>query len=152
MDNLKVLNGKEKKHIIELLEKQYGFQGPFEYVALMNKKSKIFIANKEIFDLDLKKLRVNSLGMYLGELYNESIRLSIEGSQLIGKHATKNIAILNHEQIQRWMKGEDVEYLETFSGFVLVKYADDFYSCGKTKEGKLLNYVPRARSLKVVNI
>jgi len=148
---LKILNSKEKKNIMNVLKEQYGFDKNLDYVFLMNKKNKIYVVTKNISQIDFDSLNINSFGIYFGELYNNSVRLSIEGSQIIGKHATKNVFELSKEQLELWIKGNDIETSQVFEGFVVVKYEKDFYASGKTSRGKLLNYVPRARALKVLN-
>ena len=151
MANLKILNTREKKNILSILKDQYGFDRKMDYVFFINKKNKIYIATPDIAKIDFDKLKVNSFGIYFGELYKESLRLSVEGSQLIGPYATKNVVELDESEIAEWVKGLDIPTTAQFNGFVVVKYKDDCFACGKTKEGKLLNYLPKARSLKVVN-
>ena len=148
--NLKILNKKEVKNILNLLNKQFDFKDKLDYVFLQNEKGKLFIANKEIFDVDFKKIKINNLGLYFGQLKNNELRLSIEGSQLIGKDCSKNILELNNKQKQEWMKGIDINY-NGKSGFVLIKYANDFLGCGKIIKDKILNFVPKERRLRVVN-
>ena len=48
------------------------------------------------------------------------------------------------------MKGIDISY-NGKSGFVLIKYENDFIGCGKITKDKILNFVPKERRLKVVN-
>lgn len=149
--NLKILNSKEKKNIINILKEQYGFEGKLDYVFLMNKKNKIYVVTSEISGIDIDQLKINSLGIYFGELYKGSVRLSIEGSQIVGKYASKNVLEISDDELQDWIKGLDIQCTKEFLGFVVVKNKNDFYSCGKTKEGKLLNYLPKVRTLKVIN-
>ncbi len=148
---LKILNSKEKKNLLNILREQYGFYKEMDYVFLVNKKNKIYIVVRDIERLSLEKMRVNSFGIYFGELYNDSVRLSIEGSQIIGMNASKNVFLLSDEELEKWIKGQDIETEKEFKGFAIVKHKNDFYASGKTSKGKLLNYIPRARALKVLN-
>ena len=91
MQNLKILNNKEIKRIHGMLEKRFGLQKKIEYAFLINNKEKIYLINKEFAEIETEKLRINSIGMYFGEAKNGEIRLSIEGSQLIGNDCTMNI-------------------------------------------------------------
>ena len=50
--------------------------------------------------LDLSKFRINSFGLYFGKIENSGIRLSIPGTQLIGKSADKNIIEIDKKLIQ----------------------------------------------------
>jgi NOL1/NOP2/fmu family ribosome biogenesis protein len=149
MQNLKILNKKEIKTILEALDKQFGCDVKLDYVFLMNPSNRLFLANKELFDINLKKLRVNSIGMYFGEFSNDEIRLTIEGSQLIGPKSTKNIVELDDSETKEWLKGADLEKDVTEKGFVILKHGPDYLGSGKVKEDRILNFVPKTRRLAV---
>jgi len=143
---LKKLGNKEKKLLLAQLQEQFGFSGKLNYNFFINPDKKIFIFNKNL-EVDFSKIRVNSLGLYFANTKNE-LRLSIEGSQLIGPHSRKNIFEIEDKQLQDWMHGRDIETENGFKGFVLIKNKEDFYGTGKYKEGKILNYIPKERRLK----
>lgn len=146
--NLKILNSKEIKEILSLINQQWDYNEKPNYAFLRNEKNKIFIANKEIFNLDFSKLRINSLGLEFATIEKSGeIRLSIEGSQIIGKKAKKNIAELDEKEIKQWLKGEDVEKQLDAKGFQIIKYKNYFCGTGKYKENKILNFVPKERRL-----
>jgi NOL1/NOP2/fmu family ribosome biogenesis protein len=146
MQQLKILNSKEKKRIQQELEKQFDSEFNItDYSVFMNPKNKIFILNKDVSKLNFDELRINSLGLYLGVLYENSIRLSIEGSQLIGKKAKKNVLELSDEKANLWMSGEDFEVDSNIEGFVILKNKKDFLGSGKISNKKLYNYVPKER-------
>ena len=167
MQNLKILNSKEKKNILKVLNEQFDYKETLsrksagapkgkllsepDYVFLRNAKDRIYIIHRDMEKMDLEKLRIDSIGIYFATIMPEGIRLSIEGSQIVGKTAKKNILELNEEQFENWLKGIDFELETDMKDFVLIKYKDDFLGCGKIKEGRLLNYVPKARRLSVVN-
>lgn len=148
MHKLKILNSREIKKIKEQLQEQFGYS-ELDYGFLMNEKGKIYLINKEIAQVDISQLRIDTYGMYFGEFKNEQIRLSIEGSQLIGPHATKNILEISKEQSRDWLRGRDLEIETELSAYVLVKSGKDFFGTGRLKEGKLLNFVPKSRRLKI---
>ena len=144
--NFSVMKRKEVKELVKWIDKQWNFKGKLDYGFLINAKSNVYIVKKEVFDVDFSKIRINSLGMYLGELRNGELRLSIEGSQIIGKGSDKNIADI--EDTRAWLRGEDLELVGDYSGFVIIRHNKDFLGCGRYKEGKILNFVPKARRLK----
>jgi len=113
--------------------------------VFMNPKNKIFIITKDISKIDLNELRINSLGMYFGVLYENTIRLSIEGSEIVGKTAKKNFLELNDRDADLWMSGQDFEIDSNLSGFIIIKHNNYFLGCGKMVSGKLYNYVPKER-------
>ena len=107
------------------------------------------MVNKEISKIELSKLRINTIGMYFCEVNPIGIRLSIEGSQLIGPKATKNITELDEKQGKQWIKGEDLEIEGDYSGFVLIKSNNDYIGTGKYKDGKIFNYVGKERRISI---
>jgi len=147
MSQLKILNSKEIKEILKLIEKQWGAKLKLDYAFLKNRKNRVFIVNKDISKIDFSKLRINSFGMYFCEDDNIGIRLSIEGSQIVGPKATKNIVEVNDAQTKQWFKGEDLEISGNYSGFLIIKHNNDFLGTGKYKEGRVLNYVGKSRRI-----
>ena len=164
MPQLQILNTKEIKEILKLIEAQWCAKLKLDYAFLKNNKDRIFVINKDIQKIDLSKLRINSIGIYFCEVDRKGIRLSIEGSQIVGPKAEKNIVEIDEQQEKQWLKGEDLEVEDVcssktnnifppvspqshrnHSGFVIIKHNDDFLGTGKFKENKVLNYVNKAR-------
>ena len=166
MQNLKILNGKEIKIILSLIEKQWGAELKPNYAFLQNAKNRVFMVNKDISKINMEtrenrrfsvsqkskisvKLRINSIGMYFCEVDKIGTRLSIEGSQIVGPKATKNIVEIDEGQAKKWLKGEDLEIKGNYSGFAILKYNNVFLGTGRFKEGKILNYVGKERRISV---
>jgi len=147
MQKLKILNNREKKEILLLLLQHYGFKEGIEHAMLMNEKNKLYLVNQDFGQIDYENLRINSVGLYFGELKHGELRLSIEGSQIIGKHATHHILELSSENTFLWLRGAEVP-TDSGEGFVLLKHENDFLGCGKVKEGRVLNFVPKERRIK----
>ena len=148
MENLKFLNKKESERILDLIKKQFGIKKlRFDYGMLMNREGKIFLISKDVNKIDLSKLRINELGLYVARLDKE-LRLTIEGSQLFGKYVTKNVYEIGKEKVFSWLNGNDITCDKEFDGFVIIKNKDDFLGTGKYKEGKILNYIPKERRIK----
>src|SRR3989338_945523 len=147
MEHLKILNSKEKKSILKQLESQYQSQLELPYVFLMNTEQKIFLMSQDVAKIKLEDLRVNSLGVYFGKQEKDGIRLSIEGSQLVGPYAKKNILEVQEEAMMQWFKGAELPSFENIPGYVILKHGVDFLGCGKAKDGKILNYVDKGRRI-----
>jgi NOL1/NOP2/fmu family ribosome biogenesis protein len=147
--NLRALSTRDLKPVLAYFKEQWGAEFDFPWAWYQSTKNDLFVLSKDVTKIDAQKLRINSVGLYVGEYKNHEIRLSIEGSQLIGPHAKKNVLELNNKEFLRWLKGEDMETKEPSTGFVIIKSGDDFAGCGKVKEGVLLNFVPKARRLLV---
>ncbi len=160
MQNLTAMNSKEIKELLLKIKEQWDAdlkKDAEKYAFLQNAEDKIFIANKELFSIDLSKIRINSLGVYFAQYDKMGLRLSIEGSQLIGKYAKKNITEIDDKQAKEWMNGEDlfVGAEKELKGFVIVKRSndsDDFLGSGKYQKetGRIFNFVPKARRVKAI--
>ena len=142
----KVLNSREVRAIADMVKQQWGCGLDLGCGFLEGKDGDVFLISRDVENLDLEHLRINSLGLYFGQLRNGELRLSIEGSQLVGKTAAKNVVELNDGEFKLWLRGEDIEKASSdCSGYVIIRHNSDFIGCGKYKEGKILNFVPKAR-------
>ncbi len=151
MKNYTILNSKQVKRIIKVLEQQFGFGGKLDYVFLRTNKGKIYVVNRDIDRIDLDMVRINSMGLYFGELLDSGeLRLSIEGSQIIGPKASKNVFELDDDSLRLWFKGIDFELEDDRNAFVIIKHDEDYCGCGKIKNKKLLNYVGKVRRANLI--
>jgi len=158
--SLKILNSKETKNIIEKLLEQYGYnydKTSQEFVFLMNKDNRIYLVSRNIEILPYDEMKIDSMGIYFGELYRESLRMSIEGSQMIGPKSTKNVIEIHTNQMMEWIIGHDIEHEDCGKDFLIISHIDkdtgkkDYFGAGKYKDGKILNFVSKSRRLVVVN-
>lgn len=151
MPELKILNSKEIKEIYKLIEKQWGARIKLDYGFLKNSKNRVFIISKDISRIDISRLRLNSIGMYFCEDDKAGIRLSIEGSQIIGPKAAKNVVELDENETRKWFRGEDLEKeCRDCKGFIILKNKSDFLGSGKYSNGRILNYVGKARRVSII--
>lgn len=149
MQKLRILNSKEIKKIIEAIDEQHNCEIKLDYGFLESDENKIYLINKDIARIDLGKLRLSSVGLYFGRIGENGFEPSIEGSQLIGPDAKKNLVLLDEEEIKKWLRGEDLEKETDHKGIVLLKNNEnDFLGCGRIKNGKIINLVPKERRLK----
>jgi NOL1/NOP2/fmu family ribosome biogenesis protein len=161
MQKLEVLNTREKKKIIDCLKEQYGFSGTIEGSLLTNKDQKIFLITPDIAQISRdqdKELRVDAAGLYIGRIEINGIRLSMEGSQLIGPHSKKHVLEIDEEHLEHWVKGEDFTLSEkeqkktgNEDGFFIIKFGNDYMGCGQIKNNNLRSLVSKERRLKNLN-
>ena len=132
------LKSKERKQIVNTIEKQWGScpEEIKEKVLVKTGRDRIYLANRDLEKVDMTGIRINNVGLYIAEEKNE-LRLSIEGAQLIGPQATKNVMDVNDEQQKQWFMGEDIAADTEFEGFVILKHKNDFIGSGKYKEGRI---------------
>jgi NOL1/NOP2/fmu family ribosome biogenesis protein len=147
---LKIYNSKENKKFLQMLFDQFGFITETKYFYMESGKEKIYMINTDITRINLDDYRIDTMGLYIGKYQSDGFRPSIEGSQIIGKNATKNVLEISLEQRHRWLKGEDIE-VEHPEAIVLVKSETDFLGAGKVSKGILLTGIPKSRRLAVVN-
>jgi len=141
----------EKKEIERIVEKNYGAKIDLSgFDCYINKRNEIYLASKSI---DEKLIAIASYaGIYFGRLKrNDKIQLSVEGSQIVGKLANKNIAIVDDENISRYMEGLACNWSELINceinNFVLIKNGDDFFGTGILRKDKIESLVPKARRI-----
>jgi len=145
MNNLRILNSKEKKKIIEQVKNHFGIENlELDYIFLMSDERKVYLVSEDAARVELDMLRVNSLGLYFGA-FEDNFRLSIEGSQLIGSKTKKNVVELNDDT--KWLEGNDIE-VSGENGLKIVKCKNDFLGTGQLKNGTLINYVSKERRIK----
>ena len=144
------LNSKELKPIHLALVDQFGFTGHLEGIFHINAKSKVYLAKRSIVEAPLDQLNVTMIGMYLCEWRLGTLRLSIEGSQLLGPHCTKNIVDISDHDVATWMRGEDVPYTGSMTGYVILRNGSDYLGCGKVGKDSILNMVGKGRRVKII--
>ncbi|OVE74951.1 hypothetical protein BVX95_00820 [archaeon D22] len=146
------LNSKETKKIKQLIEDNFGCEFDFsKYALCINQKNKIYMINREVDRIDLDLVRINTFGQYFGELSDNEFRLSIEGAQIIGKIATKNVVEITDEEEFKWLRGYDIDKEGTTKGFVILKNGEDIVGCSKHKNNVMMNLVPKERRIKSVD-
>ncbi|MGM5481345.1 MAG: methyltransferase RsmF C-terminal domain-like protein [Nanobdellota archaeon] len=167
-----ILNSKQRKEIRQMLEKQYGITTlPDKVFFCLNKKERVYIANRDLFDIDHAALRVNAFGLYFGTFMKDGFRLSLEGAQMLIDQCSMNTFDLSVAQRDEWFSGSDVELnpqtevsdqnagshanvdlkselvKEDISGYKILLYEDDVIGVGKIKNGVIMNYLPKSRRL-----
>ncbi len=149
--NLEILEGKERKRIIQILKNQFGIE-EISGALIRRGKDRIFLfqgnfGKKEIRNLE-KISFVERVGVYMGKEELGGVRLSIEGSQILRKQIKKNIVSLTKNEMEIWMGGHEVLKKSGLKGFVIMKYQDDFLGTGKASEEKITNFIPKSRRLR----
>jgi NOL1/NOP2/fmu family ribosome biogenesis protein len=160
MQRLTFLNTRENKKILDELKKIYGFSAKLDGALLISPKQKLYLLTKGLELIRLKEekqLRIDKAGLYIGAVVPDGIRLSLEGSQLIGPYATKHVLEIDEEHLEPWVKGEDFDLSEQEKkqvkeeGFFIIKFGNDFLGCAKIKQGRVHNLVSKSRRLKNLN-
>ncbi len=143
------MRSREVKEFLSSIKSQYGAVPSFFETAvfLISGREKIYLITRSVDQFPLDQINLNSAGLYIAELKNGQIRLSIEGAQLIGPFASKNICEVQENKAKDWLQGKDIEVEGSFDGFVIIKQGNDFLGSGKFKDGVVFNYVPKTRRI-----
>ncbi|MCR4327448.1 MAG: hypothetical protein NUV46_02610 [Nanoarchaeota archaeon] len=148
---LKLLEGKEKKEIIEKLNEQFGIE-KIPGILFMRGKEKIFLFNGSFDEKKVRELEeisfVERVGVYLGKIEEYGIRLSIEGSQILKDEIKNNVIELTKEEMERWMMGHEILKKTKNTGFMIIKYKNEMLGTGKASAEKITNFIPKSRRLK----
>jgi len=152
MERWGILNKKAAEEIIAQMDEQWGAHIEGDYQYLLTAKGRVYIVHKDVAKINFRALRIDAMGLYVAEIKKRQIRLSIEGSQLVGPKSTKNVVELDKETAIDWLRGADINVDDQaagkqWSGFLIVKHGADFLGSGKYVDGALLNHVPKARRL-----
>lgn len=104
---------------------------------------------------------VEGWGLYFGKLIidkhgRKEARLSLDALHLMKDQITKNIVELNHEQAEKWFRGNNLELTaeqkaqyKGIVGYVAVKFNTDLIGTGKLTEGGiLLSFLPKERRIR----
>lgn len=153
------LRSKDRKKLLLSLQEQFGVDSLPEGVYLQNNKDKVYLITRDLERIPFEELLIDSLGLYFGTWQGEGFRLSIEGSQLLFPQVKKNVVVLDSSQRNSWLRGEDIPWDADSNRFVIVTdEKGDVLGCGRlrapklvTEKGVLMNYVPKARRLVVIN-
>ncbi len=84
-------------------------------------------------------------GIYFGTIEGDGLRLSIEGSFIVGRVAKKGVLEVDDDKALRWLRGESIE--ASVEGYWILKWGEYYIGCGKGDGRRLHNYVPKDRRI-----
>lgn len=122
-----------EKELRELIKRKFGCEIEND-LAFFQRKEKIFVLKKDVLNaLDKlleKKVNIVNYGIYFGKEKINNIQLTIEGSQIVGKNAVKNVYEFKDFSIfERFLKGEEFEIpneLKESENYPIAKWKDYF--------------------------
>lgn len=127
------------------IELQYGITVPPHYRILRSGRKKLRLLSEKAFELFSQLPYTVTAGLYLGEYSRNAVRLSMDGAQILGQFATRNVVTLNKYQAANWLQGESINYKDERRGYVIVKEKDKILGCGRLSNGVLHSFVPKVR-------
>ena len=149
-----ILSQHETQQILEKLQEQFGIN-EIPGILLRIGQERIFLYQGSLSEKEIKEIEntiyIERLGVYFAKEQEDGIRLSIEGAQILKEQINKNIFEINDEQLDSWMKGNELNISLGKRCFVIMKYKDDFLGTGKASENKITNFIPKNRRLREKN-
>ena len=128
-----------------LIGAQFGVTPLPGYKLFQSGRHRIRIISEAAYQLRHLARKVELAGLYLGELGPNGFRLSLDGAQLLGPRATKQVVSLTSAQAEAWLGGESVDIEDSRSGYVIVRHESDILGCGSLSGGRLHNFLPKDR-------
>jgi len=148
---LKFLKSSEKKELLSQLGEIYDISD-LPYLLLETGKEKIRGFSGTMTKEEIKELsgiaNVEIIGAYLFKREG-NLRISLDGAHLLKDKIKKGIIEITDEEVETWMKGENLSFdSENEKGIFVVKNGDDLLGCGVSDGKKLINYIPRERRIR----
>ena len=140
---MKLLNKKQIRELMNLLDKQFGFNNGLDYIFIKDSRD-YYITNKSLGKINFNSLNVKRIGIFFGKLIDNHFILSIEGSQIIGNSSNKNIIDVDDEEIKFWFKGMNLRK-SLDNGIYLLRYKNDFVGTCKVVNNELINSLDKSR-------
>ncbi len=143
---MRFLNSKERRAFFGRLEETYGYHGPTDYVVYEGGRDKYYIISRDLEKLPFEELRIAQGGLHVASDAHGELRLTMDGAQLFGPSCDKPFAKLDTAGRDEWIAGQDVDS-EGEDGWVIVGWEKDILGCGRRKDGRIINYVPKERRI-----
>lgn len=151
MTHLKILNQHEKHGITAQLKEQFAIES-IQGTIIMLGSEKLFLFSGNLSEEKIRELEacafIERIGVYLGKIIGDEIRLSIEGTQILSSQIKKNTFSLDSQQAEEWMMGRELPIKTGTHGFLIMKHGSDFLGTGKASESKIGNFIPKNRRLR----
>ena len=148
--NIEFYNTKKRKKLISQLNEQFGIV-EIPRILFETGKEKIRAFSGTLNREEIQTLgtitNIEIIGLYICKQEMGGIRLSFDGSMLLGTEAKENTIELNAEQAHEWLNGKDLPIQEK-KGMYLIKYGHDILGCGAGDNTIVHNFVPKERRIR----
>ena len=100
----------------------------------------------EIYVLD-RLSNVEFMGLYLFKEELGHFRLGFDCTLLLNEQISKNFVEINEVQLERWIKGHNLD-IALDKGIYVVRCGEDAFGCGLSDGKRLINFVPKERRIR----
>ncbi|GEM_PF-1467465 len=140
------ISNEEQQEVPKKINSYYGSSFSTDFILfkkIEKNDEKIFVYSGSF----IPKLPIEWIGLHFATICPDGIYLSIEGAQVIGKTATKNVLDIDREQVNELMNGRDLAYVRNLHGYIIIKNNKDIIGVCRVKENKIMNMIPKSRRL-----
>ena len=153
---------KEKKKITEDIESRYGYCFNQKDFQIFNtKQGRHYLLNRTEEEADINKLRISSIGLYIGQWQSDGFRLNIDACHIIAQKATKNILEVDDSIADLWLQGKNIPLGEEMKSIPELKDRNMFIGihkklvlgCAKVLNNEIQPYINKSRRIQdIANI
>jgi NOL1/NOP2/fmu family ribosome biogenesis protein len=116
----------------------------FDRLAAVEDQETVFVSTPEVMEFDA--VRPMRRGIRLARMYPYSLKPTTFGMQVLGGHATRNVADVSDEQAKLLINGGTLKAdIEADNGFVLIRWRGFVAGVGYYKRPVLKSQIPRFR-------
>ncbi len=141
--NSRRLSGVEEEVLLKAVDIQFGatIEGIDKLFVRETKRSlRIFFFTGDVLD----DLRQSWIGLHLGDLKEDCFTPSVEGAEIIGRTADKNVIEISLGQAVNLFNGMHIDY-NSEDGIYLLKYNSRVICAGKIVDKSLSGIIPKSR-------
>ncbi|MFP3951614.1 MAG: hypothetical protein ACLFVP_05700 [Candidatus Bathyarchaeia archaeon] len=146
----KILDRAERGRLYRHLADRYGLSIELD-LGFLQFRNYVRVISRDITMIALHGMRITNLGLLFGEWIENNLSLSIEGSQLVGPHADRNVVELDETQFVTWLRGGvlklDAAEQGLEDGFVIIRHGYDYAGCGELSDGTIWSALPAHRRI-----
>ena len=140
----RIFHSKDKEVVVRLLNEQFGIKD-LDFEVKIGGKGRIYAFRKCSYER-IKGIKEHNIGIYIGKLERDGIRLSLEGCYLLKDKISKNLIEVDDDLALKWLRGEDIP--TKVRGYVVLKWKNYLIGCGKGNGKVIKNFVPKDRRLR----
>lgn len=174
--NIEKLNKKEIQNFIKILDDQYelNFKKPkkeittyrfatdfiiedkifnFKYFSLYKtNKNRYYLTNKDVDNIDTRRINLVNVGIYLGEMLQNYFRPSVELTHIITPFINKNKLILEKKNAIEFLNGFDlfidkIQNSYKDNNFIIVLYKNNPLGIVKKNSDRFSNLLSKGRRI-----
>ncbi len=134
---------KAKQALNTYLRQQFGFDLTSEDGRIWQRDKELWLFPQQV-DTLLGYIKIDRIGVKIGDIYPKNIRLTHSFVLAMGSQARLNLCPLSHQQAQQFYLGRDLTVEQTEgSGEQVLTYQGKVIGLGKKQKLKVKNQLPR---------